>query len=486
MKFKRFFVLFVLLFSLILFGCQKNNVPNEENVEYNKLTVMSVNDTHGAIEENEKNLGMAGMSWVINKERKDKQNAVLVLSAGDMFQGSAISNYNHGLNMINIMNYMKFDAMTIGNHEFDWGLDEVLKYVDGNKNNGEVNFPFLGCNIMEKATNKIPDLVKEFEIVDFNQFKVGIIGYMGVGLEVDIAKSKVEDYEFVDPVPLVANISSKLRNEYACDLIIAMGHDASTSTNNELTSLSGDSAVDMIINGHTHTTYTRYVNNGNGNKISISQAGTAANAITKTVFDFDTKLSFVSCNTINLQSYDIEIDQEVQKMVKEMQKEIEPIMGRVIGTAGNNVNRTSVSYFTANVVKEASNADIGAINSGGIRASAFPISNGSDITIKKMYEIMPFDNCIITCELTGQQLLNVLIITDVVFSTNLTKVGNKYYINDNELDLTKVYIFACADYLFEREDDISKVGQNIDKTGILVRDAMIQGVENTDGKWLNY
>ncbi len=469
---------------VFLFGCQKNN-QEPEKVEITKLTVMSVNDTHGAIEESSKNLGMAGFSWAVNEERKDKSNAVLVISAGDMFQGTAISNYTYGLNMINIMNIIGFKAMTIGNHEFDWGLDTVLSYVDGDQSNGEADFPFLACNIMEKETNSLPDLIKEYEIVDFDSFKVGIIGYIGVGLEKDIARSKVEDYEFVDPVPLVGSLATKLRTEYACDLIIAMGHDADTATNNLLTNLSGNAAVDMIVNGHTHATYTRYANNGNGKQISISQAGTAMQTVTKTIFDYDEELKFVSSRNMDLGSYDIGIDAEIQKMVQKMQSDIEPIMGEVIGVAGKNVTRTSVSYFTADEMLKRTNADLAGINSGGIRANAFPISNGSDVTIKKAYEIMPFDNIVVTCELTGQQLLNVLIIQDIVFSTNLKKVGTKFYINEEEIDKDKVYTFACADYLFERDEEIYGCAQNIERSELLVRDVIINGIREVEGKWLD-
>ena len=487
MKNRKFLFLLILFLSLGLFACETSKPVVDETPDYNRLTVISVNDTHGAIEASDSNYGMAGLSWYINEERKDKDNAVLVLSAGDMFQGTAISGYNHGLNMINLMNEIGFSAMTIGNHEFDWGLDETLRFVDGDKSNGEANFPMLGCNIIEKATGETPELVEDYEIIDYEKFKVGVIGYMGVGLETDIARSNVEAYEFVDPVPIVAELAAELRTEKGCDIVIAMGHDASNVTNTMLANLKDEQAIDMIINGHTHTTYVRYLTNGNGKTISVSQAGTANAALTKTVFNYNNDaLTFSTSTTVKLSSYDIEEDPVIKAIVKQMQDELGPTMERVIGLAGRSVNRSSVSYWTADEILKNAEADLAGINGGGIRSSAFPIRDGEAITVKKCYEIMPFDNVIVTCQMTGQKLANVLIITDIVFSTNVKRINNVFYINDEPLDPERFYTFACVDYLFTRDEEIYNECLAQEYSTILIRDVIINGIENLNNeKWLN-
>ena len=481
-----------LIFISVLFisscGNSENNKTPEET-KYESLTVISMNDNHGALEANDDNYGMAGIAWYINQQRT-QGNAVLVISAGDMFQGTAISNTTYGLNMLEIMNDIDCKAMTIGNHEFDWGLETILAYVDGNPNNGEANFPFLGCNIIEKETNTVPEYVKEYEVVDFNEFQVGIIGYIGVGIESDISASKVAPYEFVDPTPIISRLAEKLRTEEGCELVIAMGHDASTSCNTMIASLSGDSSVDMIINGHTHAVYNRSLVNGNGKTIPVTQAGTASEYLTDTFFNFnEEKNEFETpiSKTVNMGGIDIYPDEAVLKKIQAMAVEVDKLLGAEIGIAGRNVTRTRVSYWASDIILKYIECDLAVINSGGIRNSAFPIREGTSISQKKMYEIMPFDNIIKTCELTGQQLLNVLIITDAVFSTNVEKIGSTYYIDGEELDLEKVYVLGCVDYLFDREEVIYGVGQNIVFTEHLMRDLMIQGVkdlpENT--RWLD-
>lgn len=485
---KIFIYISLLVFLFVATSC---NGGGNKNKEYNKLKVLSINDLHGAIDQNDDNYGMSGISWYVNEQRKVEGQAVLVLAAGDMFQGSAISNYYYGQTVVELMNDVKFDAMTIGNHEFDWGLEEVLKYVDGNEDNYEANFPFLACNLLEKETNELPDLIDPYTIVDFEQFQVGIIGYIGVGIETDISASKVEDYYFADPVSYISNISKDLRENKGCDLIIVMGHDDNSATQNQIAALSGSSSVDMIIAGHTHVTYTRYLTNGNGVEIPLTQAGTAADALTDTSFLYnkeDNTFGEGYADTVDLCDYEIGIDEAIQNKVDQMNDKIEPVMGEVLGIASKNVNRSSVGNWTADAILASIDCDIAAINSGGIRSSAFPINEGYSVTVKKIYEVMPFDNFIKVCDLTGSQLINIFKrIQDIHISSNLVIDGNSYYLNGALIENDKVYRFACVDYLYDRDAEIYECGTNVEFTGILVRDIMINTLklETSNGKkWL--
>ena len=96
------------------------------------------------------------------------------------------------------MNDIGFTAMTLGNHEFDWGLDKIAKYKDGDLTNGEANFPFLGANIFYKGTNRRPDWIDPYTIVDYNGLKVGIVGVVGGTQESSILALNVAEYDFLD------------------------------------------------------------------------------------------------------------------------------------------------------------------------------------------------------------------------------------------------------------------------------------------------
>lgn len=494
LKFKRFIIfIFVLFLSCSLFACNDNNDNNEnENntpVEYTSLKIISINDMHGAIEETDYEYGIARLAKYVNDQRAVEGQAVLLLSAGDAFQGTAISNYSYGHNVVKLMNEIKFDAMTIGNHEFDWGLNTILSYVDDNPSNGEANFPFLACNIFEKETNEIPDYIDPYQIVDFGNFSVGIIGYIGVGLEEDISASMVRDYYFADPVPYVAQLSKELRTEKGCDFIIAMGHDGNTVTNGQLTELSNEFQIDTIINGHTHATYTK-IYNVDDRTIPVSQAGSAGEELTDTLFSFDkntNKFTYRSMKNVTL-NYNYDPEDKIKGMVQSMTDEIAPIMNEVLAVAGKYVSKSSVAQWIADEVLNAANCHVGAINAGGVRSAAFPIKENTQITVKKVYEMYPFDNAIKVCTFTGSELIQVLKINDIVISSNVSVVGNTYYINGNPIDVNQNYRFACVDYLFDREEIIYGVGKEIEILSILVRDAAILGLKELDSegyRWLD-
>lgn len=483
---RKFNILLLIMCSLCIVGCNKEEDPKEE---INSLKVLVVNDLHGALEEDNGEYGMARMAWLVEKERLVEGQKVLLLSAGDTFQGSAISNYSYGLNTIKVMNQMKFDAMTIGNHEFDWDLSTVLNYVDGNNTNGEADFPFLACNIIDKRTNQIPEHVDEYEVVDYGLFQVGIIGYIGSTLESDISASKVENYEFVDPVERIGELSQTLRNEEGCELVIVMGHDASSSTNLQIAAYSGDQAVDCIINAHTHTLYSNTLMNGNGDYIPVTQAGSSGEYMTEIVFEFDgSNFQEGVADNLDMSLYGMEKDPIIDNMIKNMTDEIAPIMDEVISTAGKYVTKSSVCNWTADAIYKSVDCDLAAINSGGIRQYAFPINENSKITVKKIYEIMPFDNLIKTCKVKGSDLKNILLINDAVFSSNVEHNGSSFYINGELLDENRIYVFACVDYLFDRDFDIYGKGEDIQILQLLVRDIMIEELRvlnDSNQKWLD-
>src|SRR5690554_2041853 len=124
------------LFVFILISCNEEKVDKNQKME-NVINIYTLNDFHGAIFEN-KSAGEIGLSKIGNflKTVKEKQpNNTVILSAGDMFQGAAVSAMTRGKVVVDIMNYIGFDAMALGNHEFDWGINDIIRYHDGDEEN---------------------------------------------------------------------------------------------------------------------------------------------------------------------------------------------------------------------------------------------------------------------------------------------------------------------------------------------------------------
>lgn len=477
---KRFnILLLILLIMMVVFlpSCKEN----EEDAKTDKtITIFTVNDFHGAIKDK--------AAKVANYINKSKDENSVIISAGDMFQGSAISNYSKGRDMINIMNMIGFDSMTVGNHEFDWELDTVLAYFDGDTENGEANFPFLGCNVVDKRTNSLPKNMKEYQLVERDDLKIGIIGYIGVGLEDSIATKMVENYEFTYPVDIIANISKKLRTEKGADIVIAVGHDASSAVNNDLAQLAGDERIDAVVNGHTHVKSVGSNKRASDNvNVPYVQAGSSGEYVGKIELTYSYKEEKVikgtsAAQTIMSTSKD---DPEVLAYVNNLIEETAPVFERVIGTAGKNMSRLNGVEWSCNTVLEYcknnyDKCDVAFINIGGIRETAFPINENETITINRIYQLMPFDNTVKMVTLKGKVLYNLFTNGgEAVYSTNSVKIiNNTYYINGTALDENADYRVGVIDYIFDKETYPFMKGTDIIATGKLYRDILIEKIES--------
>lgn len=222
--------------------------------ETTTFDIYSINDTHGSFTRNDENFE-SGISYIADYFLDRKSGNNLYLSAGDMWQGGIESNSTKGIIMSEAMNIMGIEAMSIGNHEFDWGVEEI-------ENNLKVmEFPLLGCNIFYKNTNTLIDFLEPYTIIDKNNIKIGIIGGVMEGIGSSIIQSISKDFDYVDPVPLVKDYSDELR-EKGCDIIIFLVHDGGfegysgePTKYNSLTQISNTSGkryIDSFIFAHDH------------------------------------------------------------------------------------------------------------------------------------------------------------------------------------------------------------------------------------------
>ena len=486
----------VLLLSFVFISCETPNNGNNNNNNNNNnnkptkdtLNILAVTDFHGAIESENNRYGIARMAnYIKSIDRKDPQGTVVV-SAGDMFQGTAISNYNRGLDVINMMNMIGFDAMTIGNHEFDWYIDTILKYRDGDKTNGEANFPFLGSNIYQKSTEAIPEYIEPYTVLQKGDLTVGIIGYIGYGQESDIQAGQVADYQFLHPVEVVKEYVEEMRTEKDVDIVIAVGHDATKTVNQQLAGFTGDYRVDAIVNGHTHYPALDKIKDASEREVPVIQAACNGEYVSSLTLEVDLVSNTVTSIEMKNTKMDnkIEEDAEVLSYVTDLKKITDPLFNEVLGVAGKNIDRGNGAIWAANSLKEYSGADFAAINLGGIRSSAFPIYSGENVTISRIFQIMPFENCLKTVELKGKDVKRVLS-AGLVYSSNVSE--DNYKINGEIVQDNKTYLVATIDYVYDNPTHIfSKLdGQNVNSTKILFRDILIESVRKSceDGsKWL--
>jgi len=462
---KKWKLLLIIPLLPLFSGCDKSNV---------ELQILSFNDYHGAVVERDEQMGLLNFASTIKNKTKEYKNTTVILSAGDMYQGSAESNIGNGKIMVDVMNEIGLDAMAIGNHEFDWGIETIEAHHDSDTSNVEANYPYLGCNIYEKDSNTRVDWADDYKIVTREGINIGIVGWIASSCVDDIATSIISPYTFVSPAERVLEIAKTLRNEKNCDIVIAVGHEENDLLN-EILRANEEAKIDLIINGHTHQAYVYGENNCN-----IIQSGTTGEYLGVTKIKYDKKnKEVISVQSENeLVTSVTKKDSNVSKIIDDNLKEISPIVNRVISKAGESVDRMLAAKWAARTLKAATEADFGIVNFGGIRSNAFPINKNDDIKVSKVWEIMPFDNYVKTCLLTGRQIKSLEYDDDsFVWSTNPDFAS---------LDEETLYKVAACDYIFDKPKYCFTKGQEVTLTPLLVRDAMIKDLEAWQASGLDF
>lgn len=440
------------------------------NIEIN---IYTINDFHGAILESNNHIGISKIGAFLIEKRKSNKN-VLVLSAGDMLPGSYLSYLSKGEVMIRIINEINFDAMAIGNHEFDWGI----KTLECNAN--KANFPILGANVYDE-NNNFPTYLKPYDIKILDNIKVGIIGVIGEDQYWDISHNIIKDYNFLNQFNTIKYYTKELRNKHHCDVIIVLSHSNTGNINNDISLLSGDEKVDVIINGHTHNYYQGEITRENSPPLPYIQSGNSGlfignislliNSENKNIIDVKAKNLFAKANCFNS-------SKEIDNIIIDYQQRYN-YNNEGFGLCGRNYNKDDILTWSVNVLRKTMNTDIGIINSGVIRENVLPLFENDIINNELIYQMIPFDNCIYTLSIKGNEIKNI-------FDKNYDGLIFDYIMDIKELDNDKYYLISVIDFIFEKPYYPFKNGYNIKQFNKLFRDCLIEEIKksiNKYGKW---
>lgn len=443
-----------------------NNIIKSREFEYenkektkNVVNIFEINDTHGAILDDANNQSIAKVASIINEI--ELNDYLIKIACGDIFQGTFVSNETKGRIFIDVLNELSFDAFVIGNHEFDWGIEEVAKYKDGDLTNGEADFKFLGANIVNKETKQRLDFLDDYIIKEVNGIKVGIIGVIGGGLEDSIFYDNIAPYEFLEPVEVCKPIIRKLRKEEKCDLVVVANHEYLEYTNVSFASLSGDYKVDGLICGHTHQTVEEYVEGKNGNKIPCIQSSTKNYTAGLLKFNFDDEKNITSSSLYHYKPSEYKKDQRILEVISKYD-DIIARSSEVIATTDHYISKEELGYLATTCLKETFSSDIGIINRGGVRA---PIETNS-ILSQDVYNAYPFSNNVYIIHLTGDKVKEL-------YDNDGDYLYFNYDFNKASLSSSKSYKIAIIDYVFT-SPRYSYVFEDVEfvDTGTLIRDSV--------------
>jgi 5'-nucleotidase/UDP-sugar diphosphatase len=419
-----------------------------------EIRILHVNDFHGFAEPykplgtDELLGGVAYLSAKANELRKRKPS--LSLSAGDMIQGNNWANLFQGKSVIEWMNAMKFDAMVLGNHEFDFGKGALKKRIS------EARFSVLGANV-EGLERLRPYIMKEI-----GGIKVAVIGVVTEDILATTHPRNVVGLKFFSPIDTVEKYVKKLKGH--AEMVIVLSHVGHHIDRIIAERVKG---IDVIVGGHSHTKLTKPVEVGNTIIVQAWEHGKALGVLDLTIKD--RKIIGYEGHLEEIRPEQDKEDKRVLNIVAKYKHKVDALFTEKVGEAevdldGENVRKggTNLGNLIADIIRQVSGADVTIINGGGIRAS---IKRG-EIKVKDVYTALPFDNYIVAIKLTGKQIWEALEhgvsgveeeegrfpqVSGIIFRYSPSeRRGSRIketFIKGNPVDLEKEYIVATNDFL---------------------------------------
>lgn len=441
------------------------------------LVIVHDNDFHGNLKPlKDKRIsktdlvgGSAYIAAMIEDIREKYPGKVLVLDAGDIAQGTPISNIFEGKPVVEVMNRIGYDAMTIGNHEFDWGQEALKQMIS------KAEFPVVCANVVyEDDPNRIFLDLKPYIIKEVGNIKVGIIGVTTPTTPTITKAENVKGLKFLNPAKTVRRYIPEMKKDGA-SVIIVLSHMGFSEDIKLAEKVRG---IDVIVGGHSHTKLkkTKKVRN-----TLIVQAGSKGRYLGKLVMKLDPDTKQVKHYTadneiIPVLHEGLEPDEEIMKIVSRYENKIEDRMSRVIGKAEIDLMRSpgkgradsDLGNLICDSLRAETGADVAIYNPGGIRADIY----AGDVTVEDMFNVLPFDNALVTFEIPGSSLLKVLEhgasgsgsaqVSGVTFAIDYSKPGGQrvsdVMVNGEPLDKDAYYTVTTVDFLFMGGDDYNFEG----------------------------
>lgn len=485
-----------------------HGIADDDRLE---LTILHTNDLHAHYDSFEPwgemvQGGVARLKTRVDEIRDDKDN-VLLLDAGDQFQGTLFFTVGGSGVVSDVMNGLGYDAMCLGNHEFDSGPAELAAFIE------EAGFPVLSANTAASADADLSDLILPYEILDFDGEPVAVLGLTAE--HTAIASSPGPNVRFLDAIETAQRVVDELEAE-GVDVIIALTH---LGIGRDLELAESVSGIDVIVGGHSHSLIEEYpivAWSTSGEPVLIVTAHEWGKRLGRLDVSFteDGLVGVFSGGPIFIDE-SIPEDEGMLELLDEYRPAIEALMTHVVGATNVDLNgaREDIRVRETNLGNlicdamlwkaRSLGATIAIQNGGGIRAS-IPMG---DIAMGQVLEVLPYGNQLSVLSLTGDQLIAALEngVSGVEDGAgSFPHVGGMHYTFDparepgsrvvsveiqdaaagsyTALDLIATYTLATNNYLAGGGDGFSVFADAADRydTGWLLSDALAEYLAEGD------
>lgn len=389
-------------------------VSPADSIKSGDIVVLYDNDVHCAVD------GYSTIS-ALKKDMKEKTDNVAVVSSGDFIQGATIGALSKGENIIDIMNQVGYDAVTIGNHEFDYQIPQLMKLT--NKLKSDV----VSCNFMDLQKKKT--VYKSYVIKKFGNKKVA---FVGITTPESITKStpayfqdKKGNYIYgfcadLSGKALYSSVQTAVNSakKAGADYVVALAHLGTDGITPEWTSTSvvkNTTGIDVVLDGHSHSTFAEDVEkNKSGKDVIVTSTGTKFANIGELVITGEGKISTQLVSLKDYKKTDSAVSDYIANVEKQYKDQISKVIGKTtvdlttLNTAtGKRAVRnaeTNLGDFCADALRNVLGSDVAIMNGGGIRDN---IKQG-DITYNNLLSVFPWSNMGCVMEVTGQQIKDAL------------------------------------------------------------------------------
>jgi 2',3'-cyclic-nucleotide 2'-phosphodiesterase (5'-nucleotidase family) len=431
--------------------------------------------------------GFVALDYYVKQQRGLAPNSLL-LDAGDLMTGNLICDMDYkgaeGGILIEMMNMIGYDGRVFGNHDCDKQIENLRKM------DALANFPTICANFKDSLGNDFTS--EEYHIYNINGVRVGVIGLTYYPMAGMANPSSLLGFNSLDPIETANKIIPQI--DSITDLIVLLSH---VGIENDRELARNTKGADLIIGGHSHTRLdTAEVVNG----VLIVQAGSYARYLGRldlTVAD-DSIVSHKD-TLIAMTVKDIQPDPQLASIVDSFATQIDAKFAVPIGTLKNDWTagrgpESNVGSWLAEAIRAKTGADVGIVNSGGIRRDI----PAGPITLKDIYEMLPFDNYVTSFTCTGKDLLKIFggDVENEAGSANhgaLQISGAKYAfkmedgktkiikatVGGQKLDPAKTYKVTTIDYVISNQDKyLHFEPQNVSSTETLMSDMIIETIKN--------
>ena len=405
---RNYYLILLFFVATILCSCS-NHHERVRDLPTQPIVILYDNDVHCAVD------GYAKLV-ALREQLNNEGNYTTTVSCGDFVSGDIVGTVTKGEAIVNIMNRIGYDVITLGNHEFDFGLPHILSLT-------EALDATTVCANFRSTTNEEPTF-SPYEIISYGDVDIAYIGLTTTATATLVSNDTFKDeegnvlYDFAHK-NLYETTQHYVDQAIAegADYVVALAHLGDVSQGGHINSvemITNTRGIDVLIDGHDHHEIEqRLVKNSDNEDVILTSSGTKFHNIGVITLSTDGKFTSTLMPTAELTEIDADVQSFTDSIKQEALKAGERVIGHtdfpisIKGPDGKRIVRNSeanIGNLCADAIRHGTKAEIALINGGGIRASI----DAGDITINDCFKVFSFNNTVCTAAMSGQQILDAL------------------------------------------------------------------------------